>query len=198
MARKHISDRTVCLAAFAQSILNRPNFLGRTYDFLRLLAPREVPKVCERAIERAIDHGYLDWGVSVASSYLTDKGKDYVKEATEELAVLLIRASIVLKEVAVEGYAVEAKLSSHGYVYLQGSYDERCVVKGVVERQYTRRWMLTPHMTQSEIVFTALKMVITSYEHRAREAFTYKGARIGSPHFDVEDLVKLNPDGGGR
>nr|WP_315206420.1 hypothetical protein [uncultured Albidiferax sp.] len=51
-------------------------------------------------------------------------------------------------------------------------------------------------MTPSEVVQTALKCVLTSLEHEARENFKYKGAPIFGPHFDVDDLAVLCADGG--
>lgn len=52
-----------------------------------------------------------------------------------------------------------------------------------------RKWYVSPYMTRSEIVQTALKAVLTAEEHEAREQFTYKGKAIFGPHLDVEKLV---------
>lgn len=79
----------------------------------------------------------------------------------------------------------------HGGVYLKAIYEDADIYTGNLEDQHTRRWLLTPQMTDSEIVQTAFKCCLTSYEHRCREAFMYRGARIFSPHFDVEDLVRI-------
>ena len=57
--------------------------------------------------------------------------------------------------------------------------------------QSTRKWYISSWATESEIVQTALKCVITSMEHRAREHFTYKGLRIFHPHHDIQDLCDL-------
>lgn len=57
--------------------------------------------------------------------------------------------------------------------------------------QHTRRWLLSRHMTRSEVVQTVLKCVLTAVEHEAREQFRYRGQRIFGPHFDVEGLVEL-------
>lgn len=54
-----------------------------------------------------------------------------------------------------------------------------------------RKWLISPHMTRSEVVQTALKAVLTAEEHEARELFTYRGRAIFGPHFDVEQLVEL-------
>jgi hypothetical protein len=75
--------------------------------------------------------------------------------------------------------------------YLQATYMEADIVTGEPERQYTRKWKLSMHMTKSEFVQTAFKCCITSMEHRTREHFRYKGAAVFGPHFNVDALVDL-------
>ena len=77
------------------------------------------------------------------------------------------------------------------FAYLQARYDEPCVVTMEMSEQATRKWNLSPHMTRSEIVQTALKCALTSAEHRVREHFTYKGELVYTPHWDVEALYEL-------
>lgn len=60
---------------------------------------------------------------------------------------------------------------------------------GTVQRG--RKWYISDHMTDSEIVQTALKAVLTTMEHEVREEFTYNGEAIFGPHFSIEDLHKL-------
>ena len=62
---------------------------------------------------------------------------------------------------------------------------------GRLEQQKGRKWMLSEHMTRSEIVLTALKAVLTAEEHEAREKFLYKGKAVFNPHFDIEKYVAL-------
>lgn len=88
-------------------------------------------------------------------------------------------------------YTFEVKVDGRGAIYLQAGYDEADVVTGVVERQLTRRWFLSPEMVKSEVVSTCFKCIITSVEHRTREHFTYKGRRIYGPHFDVDALHSI-------
>lgn len=59
---------------------------------------------------------------------------------------------------------------------------------GAPEHQTGRKWFLSPHMTKSEVVQTALKAVLTAVEHEARENFKYRGAAIFGPHINVEAL----------
>jgi hypothetical protein len=81
--------------------------------------------------------------------------------------------------------------SAHGFSYLQAAYYEPDTVTGVVGRQYTRRWLLSPEMTKNEIVSTAFKCVLTSMEHKTREWFLYRGRAIYQPHYDVDALYEI-------
>lgn len=114
---------------------------------------------------------------------------------------LIERATELLRKVDYLNYEFHV-CAAHGGVLLHATYMDADTYTGAPELQYTRPWRLTPEMTDSEIVQTAFKCCLTSAEHRCREAFTYRGARIFGPHFDVEDLVKLCQDGreaaGGR
>ncbi len=97
-------------------------------------------------------------------------------------------------------YDFEAR-KAHGGIFVQGNYFEPDIYSGKIVKQYTRKWLLSPEMTDSEIVSTIFKLCITSMEHRTREWFMYKRKRIFGPHFDVEDLVKLcdtRENAGGR
>lgn len=62
--------------------------------------------------------------------------------------------------------------------------------KGPV-RQATRKYYLSPYMTESEIVETCWLMVKRSQEHVASEHFTYEGRRVYSQHFDVRARVHM-------
>lgn len=51
--------------------------------------------------------------------------------------------------------------------------------------QSTRKWYVSPFMTESEIVETVWACVQRSQLHVASEHFTYRGERIYSQHFHV-------------
>jgi hypothetical protein len=70
LATKHISDALVC-AAFQAA--KGANFSRYPYDFL--MEETKAPfKVCYRAMERAERNGLVDYGVSLRTGWLTDKG----------------------------------------------------------------------------------------------------------------------------
>jgi hypothetical protein len=52
--------------------------------------------------------------------------------------------------------------------------------------QTGRKWMLSWHMTKSEIVQTCFLAVKTAVEHETRENFTYNDRAVFGPHIDIE------------
>lgn len=59
------------------------------------------------------------------------------------------------------------------------------------QEQKTRKWYISPYMTESEIVETCWAMVLRSQQHVASEYFKYKGRRVYSQHFDVQARINL-------
>lgn len=57
-----------------------------------------------------------------------------------------------------------------------------------------RKWYVSPHATDSEIVQTALMAVIAAEEHEAREHFLVDGQAIFGPHHDVNALIDIKQD----
>lgn len=66
-----------------------------------------------------------------------------------------------------------------------------CNVTGAPLPWRGRKWFLSPHMTDGEIVQTAFAATMAAVEHETRETFTYRGHAIFDPHYDIERLVEL-------
>lgn len=74
--------------------------------------------------------------------------------------------------------------------YLQVECVEgKCTVTGEPLEWRGRKWPISSHMTDSEVVQTCFLAVMTAMEHEARESFRYRGVTIFAPHFNVEKLV---------
>ncbi len=109
----------------------------------------------------------------------------------------LFMAQAAINGIHFPGYTFTV-LDSGGYsgkVFLQAQFHSPCADTGQLTLQKTRKWYLSEHMTESELVQTALKCVLTAIEHEAREQFKYKGQAIFGPHFNVNDLVELAKSG---
>lgn len=57
------------------------------------------------------------------------------------------------------------------------------------------KWMLSEHMTPSELVQKAFMAFLAFEEHEAREHFTYKGQRVLGPHNDLDRMADLMASG---
>lgn len=79
--------------------------------------------------------------------------------------------------------------------YLQVRFSALHVDSGERAEQRGRKWLLSTHMTRSELVATAFKAILTAEEHEAREAFLYRGQAVFGPHFDVDALADLSESG---
>lgn len=100
------------------------------------------------------------------------------------------RVQEVLNNVKFNDYAFNVT-EENGNYYMQALFPAKCSETGKWEAQSTRKWRLSIHMTKSEIVQTALKLVLTSVEHEAREQFLYRDTPIFGPHYDVDVLVQV-------
>lgn len=67
----------------------------------------------------------------------------------------------------------------------------KCNTTGEPMAWHGRKWMLSPHMTETEVVQTAFKAYMAAVEHEAREGFLWHGVTIFDPHINVNDLVAL-------
>lgn len=54
-----------------------------------------------------------------------------------------------------------------------------------------RKWPLSLHMTDGEVVQTAFLAMMTAIEHEARETFLFQGVAVFDPHYDIYKLVEL-------
>jgi hypothetical protein len=81
MACKDISDKQVCQAyAKMRELIENDNIPApMPYDYLQEMTG-ECFKVCYRSMERAYNRGYIEYGVSLRTGWLTDKGKALLKE----------------------------------------------------------------------------------------------------------------------
>lgn len=103
------------------------------------------------------------------------------------------RVATVLAEVSFPGYHFE--IGTGDRLAIRAIFSDRCSVSGKESVQHTRDWLLTDNPTKNEIVQTALKCVLTSVEHEARERFRYRGKAIFGPHFDMDSLYRICVEG---
>lgn len=78
-----------------------------------------------------------------------------------------------------------------GEEYLQVRWKAPDCKTGIMKEQHGRKWRVSEHMTNSEVVQTIFMAIMAAMEHEIREDFKYRGEAIFGPHYDVEALVGL-------
>jgi hypothetical protein len=86
MSTKDVTDKMVC-DAYAEMHRQRDQGRGKPwadYEFPYVILMRmtgECEKVCYRAMQRACDRNLIEYGVSLRTGWLTDKGLALIKES---------------------------------------------------------------------------------------------------------------------
>lgn len=78
-----------------------------------------------------------------------------------------------------------------GRAYVQVLFMDKDRITGKEELQRCRKWYLSYHMTNSEVIRTTFMAVEAAMLHEVQEAFKYKGQRIFNPHMDYEALAEV-------
>jgi hypothetical protein len=78
--------------------------------------------------------------------------------------------------------------------YLQWHFTGPCAVTGIIERHPCRKWYLSEHMVDGEVVQTAFMAALAAEEHECREFFKYKDKRVFGPHIRLEALMAACED----
>jgi hypothetical protein len=94
------------------------------------------------------------------------------------------------------GWRIEVFATQGGALYLQVRFTSTDPHTQVVGEQGGRKWFLSAHMTDGEVVQTALMAILAAEEHEAREFFTFEGRAIFGPHFNLQKLVPLCDENG--
>lgn len=78
---------------------------------------------------------------------------------------------------------------------LQVQFNAPDAITGEMATQYGRKWLLSKHMTDTELVWTAFKAVLAAEEHETKEQFKFDDTALFNAHLDVNDLAALVTDG---
>lgn len=74
---------------------------------------------------------------------------------------------------------------------LQIQFYDKCIITGNIELQKCRKWFISQHMTDNEIIRTAFLAVEIAERHEMCEKFKYGNKLINNPHYDVLQMGNL-------
>lgn len=106
----------------------------------------------------------------------------------DDMARILDRVSFPGWDIVLRADAVPGADAPYLQVQCRGG---KCNVTGKPKGWNGRKWLLSTHMTETELVKTALCAVLAAQQHETLEKFTYEGVAIFDPHIGVRDLVNL-------
>lgn len=86
----------------------------------------------------------------------------------------------------------DCKNIESGRLFIQIVYDSVCAKTGKVESWHGRKWYLSEHMTDDEIVKTIYAAFKAGVEHEIMEGFKVDGKILFNPHVNFEELLKIS------
>lgn len=88
--------------------------------------------------------------------------------------------------------ARDRKRPTDGRIFIQCCYEAACSVTGDIKEWHGRKWYLSDHMTDDEVVKTAYAAIKATVEHEVMENFTLGGVKVFNPHTDHRALMEIS------
>ena len=79
-----------------------------------------------------------------------------------------------------------------GRIFLQVIYYAHCRDTGKAQWWHGRKWYLSEHMTNDEIIKTAYAAFEAAVKHEVMEGFKVDGKVLFNPHVNFEELLKIS------
>jgi hypothetical protein len=77
-------------------------------------------------------------------------------------------------------------------IYIQLVYAAPCTKEDTNKSWKGRKWYLSEHMTENEIIFTAYTAYEMCLRHEMMETFKIDGIILVNPHVDYKELLKVS------
>lgn len=86
----------------------------------------------------------------------------------------------------------DLKVATGGRTYIQMVYYSVCTKTNTEECWKGRKWYLSEHMTDDEIIKTAYAAFEAAVKHEIMEGFKVDGKILFNPHINFEELLKIS------
>lgn len=84
------------------------------------------------------------------------------------------------------------KIYKDGRFFLQVEYEAICTHTGIPTMWKGRKWYLSEHMTDDEIVKTSWCALESAVKHECMEGFKIDGKILFNPHINYEALLSIS------
>jgi len=89
-------------------------------------------------------------------------------------------------------FFVEKDKKGGDRIYIQLVYAAPCTKEDTNKSWKGRKWYLSEHMTENEIIFTAYTAYEMCLRHEMMETFKINGIILVNPHVDYKELLKVS------
>lgn len=80
----------------------------------------------------------------------------------------------------------------NGRIFIQVTYDAPCTKTGEIKEWHGRKWYLSKHMTDDEVIKTTYCAFKAAVEHEIMEGFKLDNIILFNPHVNFEELLKVS------
>lgn len=112
---------------------------------------------------------------------------------------MLFHLQKICSEITMECFGTIFKLKiardqkhANGRVYIQVTYDAKCNKTGKLQTWHGRKWYLSEHMTDDEVVKTAYAAFEATVKHEILEGFKINGIPLFNPHVNYQALLSIS------
>lgn len=81
---------------------------------------------------------------------------------------------------------------NRGRFFIQVTYKAKCNKTGKLQNWHGRKWYLSEHMTDDEVVKTAFAAFKATVEHEIMEGFKVNGITLFNPHINYLSLLSIS------
>lgn len=105
---------------------------------------------------------------------------------------------LTLSKLSLNALGVEFDIHAHydkkygKRIYLQVGYAAPCTKTNEPCHWRGRKWYLSSHMTEDEVVKTAFAAFKATVEHEVMEGFKYDGTVVFNPHVNFQELIAVS------
>ena len=108
-----------------------------------------------------------------------------------------VRATLV--GVTANMFGIDFQINVHrdqkdvnGRIYIQVSFEAPCQKTGELSEWTGRKWYLSEHMTEDEVVKTAYAAFEAAVRHECMEGFKVEGVTLFNPHVNFRELLAIS------
>lgn len=154
--------------------------------------------------ERGSGSGFGDlWQWTYFSSFSKEESDKYYQEELTRVENKYLKTKVIERitnRISMSLFGIDFKVRVerdnvdpvNGRIFIQIVFNAACTKTGEPQEWHGRKWYLSEHMTNDEIVKTVYSAYKAAIEHEVMESFKVDGIILFNPHLDFEKLLEIS------